>query len=127
MNRKNDFLFFFYKVFAVCGGIGLLVAAGVTLFSGRWRDPISYLLGFLSMGLIICLWHFTLGYTLKQEKTTWLWETFLVFIRYILLGGLFYAMISWFVVSWPWYLAGVTTILPGLVIATLTFDDPSSS
>jgi hypothetical protein len=127
MSRKPDFLFFFYKVFGICGLIGLTVCLVVALFTGLWRDPVSYLLGFLSMGFIIWLWHFTLGYTLKQERTTWLWETFLVFIRYILLGGLFYAMISWFVVSWPWYLAGVTTILPALVIATLSYDDPASN
>jgi len=127
MNRKIDFLHHLYRVFALCGVTGLVVAAGFALFDDKRHAPLSYLLGFLSMALIIWLWDLTLGYTLKQGKTTWLWESFMVFIRYGLLGALFYAMISWFVVDWPWYLAGVTTFLPGLVIATFTHDGASNT
>ncbi len=118
MTQKIEFLRFFYRVMLICGFVGLPVCF---LFGGLSGGG-SYGLGFFSIALIIGLWHLTLHYTLKPRKTHWIWESLLIFVRYALLGVLFYAMISLFVVSWLWYIAGTIIILPALLISTLLYD-----
>ena len=121
--RESPFLMRFYKVFALCGGIGV-----VAVLAACGRAPaFSFALGVGSMALILLLWQFTLRFTLKPKHTSWQWETFLVFVRYGLLGGFFYAMISLLTVRWPWFIAGTATILPGLLITILVFDEPSET
>ena len=115
MNKKTEYLFYFYKITCLCGCAG----AVISWLIGRWSGVLSYALGFLSIAIIVGSWHLTLHLTLGPRKTSWLWESLLIFPRYILLGGLFYAMISLFVVRWPYYIAGTTTLLPGLLISTL--------
>ena len=120
-NQKPEFLQLFYKIFAGFGfGFTLLI-----LILGGWSRGLNFLLGFASIALIIILWHISLHYSLGPRKASWAMESLLVFMRYILLGGLFYAMISLFAVSWIWYCAGTTTILPGLLVATLMYDRQS--
>ncbi len=118
MKRKTEFLYYFYRVFAICGAVGMPIG----FLIGGADGLLSFILGLLSIALIVVLWHLTLHFTLKPRKTGWAWESLMVFLRYILLGGLFYAMISLFAVRWFWYLAGTTMILPGLLITTLLYD-----
>ena len=115
MIQKTEYLYYFYKITGLCGGVGLAIAWLI----GSWSGALSYGLGFLSIAMIVGSWHLTLQVTLGPRKTSWLWESLLIFPRYILLGGLFYAMISLFAVRWAFYIAGTTTILPGLLISTL--------
>ena len=111
MVAKADFLSLFYKVFAVCGLSGSLIA-----MAWGWSAGFSFALGFGTMALIFFLWDLTLRHTLKPRKASWAAESMLVFFRYILLGGLFYVMISLFVVRWAFYLAGTTTMILSLLI-----------
>lgn len=114
----TPFLTYFYRVFLACGLIGTLLslAAGIHACS-------SFALGFASIAIILFAWDLTLRVTLKPRKTTWVKESLVVFLRYILLGLLFYGMMRLFVVKWLWFFAGTTMILPGLLISTLTFRD----
>ncbi len=118
MTNKPEFLALFYRIFLVCGALGVLTCG----LLGSWEIALNFLLGFASIGLIIALWHVSLHFTLGPRKTSWAAESLMVFVRYILLGGLFYAMISLFAVRWAWYCAGTTMILPGLIITTLVYD-----
>lgn len=115
MDSKDNFLTYFYKCMLAWGVLSMLMSL---IFSGRlgvW----SYFLGYFSISLILVLWDISLRMTLKAKKTNVLWETMLVFLRYGLLGGLFYAIMRWLSVSWPWYFAGVATILPALLTSAL--------
>ena len=112
MAEKTEFLTLFYKVFAVCGLSGSLIA-----MAWGWSAGYSFALGFGTMALIVFLWDLTLKHTLKPRKASWAAESMLVFLRYILLGGLFYVMISLFAMRWAFYLAGTTTLILGLLIS----------
>jgi len=116
--EDNRFLHFFYKTFIICGVVGSLLSL---LFG--WTAGGSFAFGFLSIATILFLWHFTLRSSLRPRKTSAGWESLLIFVRYFLLGGLFYGMISLFVVNWPWYLAGTVTLLVGLLISTFLYDN----
>jgi len=118
---KPDFIRFFYKPFAVCGVIGLAAA----LIFGDGRDTLSFALGWFSIGLIVFLWDVMTLFMLKPRKTHWAWESLLALLRYVLLGGLFYAMISLFAVRWAWYIAGTAVFLPSLLIAAALFREES--
>ncbi len=120
--EKTDFLKFFYKVFIICGVVGSILSC---LFG--WVSGWSFAFGFGTIATILFLWHFTLRNTLKPRKTTAGWESLMIFVRYFLLGGLFYGMISLFVVNWPWYLAGTFTLLIGLLISTFLYDRKNNS
>lgn len=117
-NRSDGgFLHFFYKWFLLCGLAGTLVSLAVAGLAPGF----SFGLGFLSMALILFLWDVTTLFTLKPKRTSWQWETFLVLVRYSLLGGLFYAMISLLSVRWLWYFAGTSMMVLGLIIAAVRF------
>jgi hypothetical protein len=113
---QTPFLAFFYKVFLYCGAAGIMVS-----IVGGSQACFSFALGFLSIAVILFAWDLTLRVTLKPRQTTWVKESLLVFLRYILLGALFYGMMRLFVVKWLWYFAGTTMILPGLLISTLLY------
>jgi len=124
MTNKPDFLQVFYRQFIYCGFAGSLLAL---IFAGV-RPGYSIFLGFISIGIILFCWDRITARTLRPRQASLMWETLMVFLRYILLGGLFYAMIRLFVVSWGWYAAGVSTLLPALLLALLFFDeDPKAS
>ena len=116
--QKTEFLTLFYRFFAGFGLGGILLC----LLFGGGEIAFNFALGFGSIGLIIGLWHLSLHFTLGPRKTSWAAESLMVFARYVLLGGLFYAMISLFAVRWLWYCLGTTTILPGLIFTTLLHD-----
>lgn len=117
MPPKTEFLGYFYRQYLLWWLIGLPVSF---VASGK-EGILGFAMGAFSMAVIIGLWDLTLRATLKPRKTSAIWESLLVFIRYALLGGLFYAMISWFVLSWPWYFTGVTVILPSMLVSALLF------
>ncbi len=117
--KTNDFLRVFYRQFIYCGIAGPILAL---LLSGTMA-AYSIALGSFSMGIILFCWDQITRRTVKAREASWLWETLMVFLRYILLGGLFYAMIRLFVVSWGWYAAGVASILPALLLASLLADE----
>ncbi len=115
--EKIDFIKVFYRVFAVFGAAGLI--AGFAF--GGSGAALSYGLGWFSIGLIVFLWDVTLAYVVGPRKTHWAWESLLAMLRYVLLGGLFYAMISLFAVQWPWYIGGTATLLPGLLVSAAIY------
>ncbi len=113
----GGFLRCFYRWFLLCGVTG----TAISLLAAGPAPGGSFGLGFLSMALILFLWDLTTLFTLKPKRTSWQWETFLVLVRYSLLGCLFYAMISLLSVRWLWYFAGTTMMVLGLIIAAIRF------
>ena len=83
--------------------------------------------GALSIGIILGMWDLTLRFTLGPRQTNTAWESLLVFLRYGLLGGLFYAIISWFAVSLAWFVTGATVLIPGMLTALLTHKEEARS
>lgn len=114
---ESAFLPFFYRNFIICGVAGTLLCFFFGVSAGG-----SFGFGFFSIALILFLWHFTLQNTLKPRKTSAGWESLMVFVRYFLLGGLFYGIISLFVVNWAWYVAGTVTLVVSLLISTILYD-----
>ncbi len=109
----------FYKWSAMFAAVGL---------------PISYLTkgqsGLVGFGLGISLtvlavwqWDMTLRMFLGPQKTSVTLGSLLALLQYGLPALLIYAIISSFVVSWPWAIAGLATVLPGLLIAALSSKD----
>ena len=124
MKKKTEFLPFFYRVFALCGVVGNLA---VWLAAGG-RAGLSFALGLITIALIFVSWDLsTLRFKTTAPQTHWALETLLIFIRYLLLGGLFYAMMALFVVRWDWYLAGTCILVPSLLISTFLFREGPTS
>ncbi|MDJ0836151.1 MAG: hypothetical protein QNK37_06505 [Acidobacteriota bacterium] len=118
MTRKIDFLGYFYRAFLVCGLAG---TAAALLIGGR-NGVLSFFLGFVSIGFILYIWHRITAQILKPRKARLVLESFLFFVRFGLIAGLFYAMIRLFAVSPGWYAAGLTMLLPAMVFAGFAFD-----
>ena len=112
----------FYKVY----GVIAIVTFPFGFFWG-WRSAVSFLLGVITMLIIVYMWDLTLRFTLSGRKTTGLRESLFAYLHYILLGVWFYGIISLFVVTWAWFVGGTVIILPGLLITTFFVDrDPPS-
>ena len=111
MIKPTDFMGFLYASFA---GFGIAGGIAAAIFSGG-PGLAGYFLGLLIIGLVLYFWDRTLAKTLQKKKANWAWESLIIFLRYILIGGLFYAMISLFAVSWVWFAVGISTLLPSLV------------
>lgn len=116
----GGFMQFFAKLYLCLGTVACLVA----FVLGDLAQGLSFCAGFLAMVLLLVSQRMTLAMTLKPHATTWWWESLVVFLRYILLGLVFYAMIRLFVVRWPWFIAGISLIVPGLLCAVLFFKNP---
>ena len=114
--EEHQFLMFFYKVFWVCGVVGSLACLAV----GPPQAG-SFAFGFGSIATILFLWHLAVDRLVKPRKTSSATQTLLVFIRYVLLGSVFYGIISLFAVRWPWFVAGTLTLMTGLLISTALF------
>lgn len=123
MNPSPDFLSAVYK----CTGIWALIGVFPSyLFSG-WPGLGGFFFGVVSITVIIGMWDLTLRFTLKARKTNAAKESLLVFLRYGLLGGLFYAIISWFAVSLAWFVTGASVLLPGMLTALFVHKEEDSA
>ena len=114
--EEQQFLRFFYKVFLICGAVGTLACLPL----GTDRAG-SFAFGFGCIATILFLWHLAVDRLVKPRKTSSATQTLLVFIRYVLLGSVFYGIISLFAVQWAWFVAGTLTMLSGLLISTALF------
>ena len=115
MIKPTDFMGILYASFA---GFGIAGGIAAAVFSGG-PGLAGYFLGWLIIGLILYFWDRTLAKTLQKKKASWAFESLIIFLRYILIGGLFYAMISLFAVSWVWFAIGISTLLPSLVFTVV--------
>ena len=118
MKGQTDCLGYFYRAFLVCGLVGM----AASLLMGGQLAVLSFFLGFVSIGFVLYVWDRITAQIIKPRKVRLLFESFLFFLRFILIGGLFYAMIRLFAVSLPWYAAGMTMLLPAALFAGLAFD-----
>ena len=118
MTEKIDFLGYFYRAFLVCGLIGMAVSL---LLAGRLA-VLSFFLGFISIGFVLYVWDRITAQILKPRKVRLLFESFLFFLRFGLIGGLFYVMIRLFAVNLAWFTAGLTMLVPAALFAGLAFD-----
>lgn len=114
---SQAFLKAFYKAMGVWFLIGLLPSFLVSDLPGL----VGFVTGFICIAVIVGLWDFSLRFMLRARKASTVAETLMVFLRYGLLGGLFYAIMRLFVVSWPWYFAGSAIILPALLSTVVMF------
>lgn len=115
----SNFLRTYYKCSAVFALVGLLVSAAV---AGQ-PALIGFGLGSLLTVLVVWQWDMTLRLFLGPQKTSVALGSLLGLLQYGLPALLIYAIISSFVVSWPWALAGLATVLPSLMIAALSSKD----
>lgn len=115
MTQKNptNFLKTFYKVLGTLSLIGLLIAL---MFSGRAEAVSGYSFGVIFVAVMVSTWDFGLGLALSPKNPSKAMGIFLIFIRYGLLGTLFYAMIALFVIDWFWFLAGTLNMLISMLI-----------
>ena len=114
---KTDFLRNFYKVFATMGIVGQIVP-----FFWGWREALSYFLGMFIFGFLFLLWDLSLLLVLNPDRPSPTLGYLLIFLRYGLLAGLFYAMMALFVVNWIWFAIGSGTLLPSLLVTAFFFD-----
>lgn len=114
---SQEFLHAFYKAMGIWGLIGVIPSYLVSGHPGL----VGFVTGFICIAIIVGAWDFSLRFMLRARKTSTVAETLMVFLRYGLLGGLFYAIMRLFVVSWPWYFAGSASILPALLTTIVMF------
>lgn len=86
---------------------------------------ISYVCGASFIALVVFLWDLSLGLALHPKRPNPVVGGLLVFLHYGLLGGVFYAMISLFDVSWAWFSTGTVVLVPSLLLA-LFFASPKA-
>ncbi len=86
---------------------------------------ISFLCGASFIALVVFLWDLSLGLALHPKRPNPVVGGLLVFLHYGLLGGVFYAMISLFDVSWAWFSTGTVVLVPSLLLA-LFFASPKA-
>ncbi|CAM2008406.1 hypothetical protein APED_17230 [Acanthopleuribacter pedis] len=82
-----------------------------------WIAGASFICGAAFITLIVFLWDLSLGLALHPKRPNPVLGGLLVFLHYGLLGGVFYAMISLFDVSWAWFSTGTVVLVPGLLLA----------
>jgi len=120
---SNDFLNAVYKYTLIWTLLGLLPA----FLLGSMQGLLGFFFGALSIFLILGGWDLTLRFTLGPRKTNAAWESLLVFLRYGLLGGLFYAIISWFAVSLAWFVTGASLLVPGMLTALFFYKEEADA
>lgn len=97
-------------VLAVLGGPWPFLLEGSTA-------GISFFCGASFIALVVLLWDLSLGLALHPKRPNPVVGGLLVFLHYGLLGGVFYAMISLFDVSWAWFSTGTVVLVPSLLLA----------
>ena len=115
--QTPSFLKAFYKVYLVLGMAGWL-----TSIAFGWQAFYSYFFGYFLLGFLLVLWDWTTLLVLNPERPSPTLGYLLILLRYGLLGGLFYAMMALFVVSWLWFAIGSIILLPSLLITAIFFD-----
>jgi len=115
-SAEPGFLTLFYRAVAICGLVGTLIG----LISAGGHGAFSFFSGALSIAFVLWMFHIVTGVILKPEKVSAALASLLFFLHFALLGAFFYAMIRLFVVSPAWYTAGLSIMLPGLLIASLS-------
>lgn len=115
--EDSAFLKSLYKVMIALGCLGF----GVSFFFGG-RAALSYFLGFFILGFLLFLWDWTIALALNPKRPSPTLGYLLIFLRYGLLGSLFYAMMALFVVNWVWFAIGSAVLLPSLLITAIFFD-----
>lgn len=116
---QSSFLRAYYKCSAVLGILGLVLAAAIA----GWPALVGFGLGAALTVLVVWQWDMTLRLFLGPHKTSVALGSLLGLLQYGLPALLIYAIISSFVVSWPWALAGLATVLPSLMFAAFSSTD----
>ena len=119
MGPEPSFRIRFYRTTAICGAVGTLIA----LIASGGHGAFSFFSGALVIGFVLWMFHLVTGAILKPEKVSAALASLLFFLHFALLGALFYAMIRLFVVSPAWFAAGLSIMLPALLIVSLMHGD----
>ena len=113
----------FYKVLLCFAPPGLTIA---WLF-GATRGFVGYLLGYVFVFLIFILWDWSLKHMIQPKQGDAVLQTMLVFLRYGLLGLLFYGIIRvQHTFDWVWFAGGFATKLPALLLSAVLFGKKSN-
>lgn len=116
---QSKLLSSFYKWSTAFAAIGL----PISFLSGGKSGLVGFGLGISLTLLVVWQWDMTLRMFLGPQKTSVTLGSLLGLLQYGLPALLIYAIISSFVVSWPWAIAGLATVLPSLLIAALSSKD----
>jgi hypothetical protein len=78
---------------------------------------ISALAGLLFLAGMLVSWQVTAKFMVREDPPGW--TPLVIIFRYILLGGLFYAIIHGRLVLWDWFVLGSVLVILAITFSTL--------